>query len=551
MCSRLAGVGASSFSHQIVGIVVALAAAQSVSAAISASGNTSPNPTTPGNSPVIGSSDIGRMTITAGSSLLSNIATLGDSVNAIGLVTVTDFNSGTGSASTWTPTTLVVANAGTGQLEILNGAVVNVDFATSPGAGDLFVGNSADGVGTIIVNGLGSLLRLGDESTIGVLGTGILRIENEGYVIGTNDAATGTDIFTVGTRGRVELSNGRLRTDVLTNNGAIVGTGRVDSEDTIANTTTGRFEVDPGDRLVVDAVVDNDGEIAIVGGEIEFLRSFSNSNMAAAVTLRGGGTVRFPVSGFGFDSTSAGGVLATTAGTNDIYGTVRIQGASSRIVVAGESTAVFHEPVTNSGATIEVFPGSSAVYLHSLTTTGSGSALTVHLADPNEDPDFGSVEVGGAAALGGTLRVQLASGFAPSAGDAFQILTAAGGITGSLSLASAPALSTGLQWDLDINTTAVVLSVISTGDYNGNGVVDAADYIVWRKTLNQTGSNLAADGNGNGIVDSGDYDHWRSRFGSVIGTGLAAGASGAIPEPATSLLLLLSAIFPSCRRRSG
>ena len=63
-------------------------------------------------------------------------------------------------------------------------------------------------------------------------------------------------------------------------------------------------------------------------------------------------------------------MLATTGGTNDIYGTVRIQTASSKISVSGGSTAVFHDPVTNAGGTIEVFAGSTIVYLQGLTTTG-------------------------------------------------------------------------------------------------------------------------------------------------------------------------------------
>ena len=38
------------------------------------------------------------------------------------------------------------------------------------------------------------------------------------------------------------------------------------------------------------------------------------------------------------------------------------------------------------------------------------------------------------------------------------------------------------------------LTVILDGDYNANGVVDAADYTVWRDSLGQTGMGLAADG---------------------------------------------------------
>ncbi|HEX4413045.1 MAG TPA: choice-of-anchor Q domain-containing protein, partial [Lacipirellulaceae bacterium] len=58
------------------------------------------------------------------------------------------------------------------------------------------------------------------------------------------------------------------------------------------------------------------------------------------------------------------------------------------------------------------------------------------------------------------------------------------------------------------------------GDYSGNNVVDAADYVLWRKTL---GSNVStysgSDGNGNGAVDVGDYGVWRSNFGSKTAAG--------------------------------
>jgi hypothetical protein len=59
------------------------------------------------------------------------------------------------------------------------------------------------------------------------------------------------------------------------------------------------------------------------------------------------------------------------------------------------------------------------------------------------------------------------------------------------------------------------------GDYNANRTVDAADYVVWRKTLN-TGPVPAysgADGNGDTAVDQDDYVVWRANFGNAMPAG--------------------------------
>jgi hypothetical protein len=91
-----------------------------------------------------------------------------------------------------------------------------------------------------------------------------------------------------------------------------------------------------------------------------------------------------------------------------------------------------------------------------------------------------------------------------------------------------------------------------TGDYNGNGVVDAADYVVWRKTSGQgaTPPGSGADGNGNGTIDPGDFDFWKSTFGNTV-PGAGLGSSFAVPEPGSlSLLIILTAIalrFRDCR----
>jgi hypothetical protein len=79
------------------------------------------------------------------------------------------------------------------------------------------------------------------------------------------------------------------------------------------------------------------------------------------------------------------------------------------------------------------------------------------------------------------------------------------------------------------------------GDYNGNGAVDAADYVVWRDTLNQSGDDLAADGDSDGTIDPDDYDVWKMHFGEGPGAGgfTAAQESIPVPESTPALLMLL------------
>ena len=87
-----------------------------------------------------------------------------------------------------------------------------------------------------------------------------------------------------------------------------------------------------------------------------------------------------------------------------------------------------------------------------------------------------------------------------------------------------------------------VFFVPQAGDYNGDGAVDVADYIVWRKASGT--SNVWADGDGNGTVGPEDYALWRVNFGAGI-QGAASGALAAqVPEPTSALLLwALSALL--------
>ena len=73
------------------------------------------------------------------------------------------------------------------------------------------------------------------------------------------------------------------------------------------------------------------------------------------------------------------------------------------------------------------------------------------------------------------------------------------------------------------------------------GVVDAADYIIWRKKLGTT-FQLPNEVSGvtPGSVTQEDYTAWRARFGNTSGAGSGATLS-AVPEPSTFASVFMAA----------
>jgi autotransporter-associated beta strand protein len=67
------------------------------------------------------------------------------------------------------------------------------------------------------------------------------------------------------------------------------------------------------------------------------------------------------------------------------------------------------------------------------------------------------------------------------------------------------------------------------GDHNEDGIVDAADYVAWRKTPGDFGG------------DPGGYNTWVANFGEG-GPG-SGGGSGAVPEPSTVVLIGFTILF--------
>jgi hypothetical protein len=194
-----------------------------------------------------------------------------------------------------------------------------------------------------------------------------------------------------------------------------------------------------------------------------------------------------------------------------------------------------------------VVPGSEVEFgslqIEGRFSNGPLGTLAYTLAGVVPGDDYGQLLVDGDAAFAGTLEVVLDGEFTPSVGDSFELAT----YDSSVGQFNTLALPTGITWDLEYTPDVLVLTVLPslTGDFNGDGVVGAADYVMWRNAYGST-THPQLDLDGSGTVDDGDYTIWAANFGGIDGGG---GSAAGVPEPAAALISLSALLLAIPTRR--
>jgi hypothetical protein len=384
----------------------------------------------------------------------------------------------------------------------------------------------------------------------------------------------GGDLFLLGGDVTVGLTNSSAFTGgILVSNDsslAFTGTGFTTPATVMVNDAGSSLRLAAGQRLQANGTGLNYGWIEVLGNS-QVLGGTSEIEFGDTAVNGGDLTGRDAVLRFDGGLTNQWS-LALTGGVNDVFGDIDNQ-PSGKLIVTGGATATFYDDVTQNGAlrvskvgstnSVAVFlgdvfggggsgggdifyegavhPGSSPALItfENDVTFGSGATLEIELGGTMQGSEYDALKITGALALGGTLNaVPTSLGgdvFQPGEGDVFEILAATGGITGGFASMNLPDLTGDLYWNVLQDADTFSLEVLAPGlpgDLNADGSVDAADYVVWRKT----------DGTPAG------YEKWRTHFGQS-GGGSGASANATTPEPATLVMLMFSAAGWCLRRR--
>jgi hypothetical protein len=261
-----------------------------------------------------------------------------------------------------------------------------------------------------------------------------------------------------------------------------------------------------------------------------------------------------------FSSTAGFVPVGTTSIRVSLYGTPRTFGADGYIdnvdvrLVRAEEELLFIEVNTGTGQVAIKNQTGEAFNIDYYEIESAGNALNVAAWNSLQEQNLPGYPAGSGSGNGWE---QFGGASSSVLGESF--LTGSSRVANNASISLGAAFNAGAARDLVFRYGTVAgAAAPQSGDYNNNGVVDAADYVVWRKNLNQ--SVTLPNDSTPGTVSPEDYNVWRANFGlsseptgpSTLFRGFVryVGAAAAIPEPGSILLvgIGLAAMLVSRRR---
>ncbi len=253
-----------------------------------------------------------------------------------------------------------------------------------------------------------------------------------------------------------------------------------------------------------------------------------------------------------------GGMLDVQQGEVELAGgslsvsELRIASGSSFQFNSGtlETPSVVGDLVNNGGT---FAPGNSPA-LTDITGSYTQNSGTLEIEIDGDSPgtEFDVVAITGALNAGGTLDVVVGPGFSPQIGQTYQIITASS-INGTFQFNSATYGNGDDIFAIQYNSNSVVLEVLSLvntapGDFNGDGLINAADWNIIRSNLYGDHSGLSAgeledlgDLNADLSIDRTDFFLFKEIYEAQNGVGSFSALISGVPEPSTSVLIAMAA----------
>jgi len=527
---------------------------------------------------LVGNTGNGTLNVAAGGVVTNDTGSVGSGTGSIGVATVTD------PGSQWISSgSLLIGANGQGTLNIELGGFVSAALG--------IIGFQENSIGEVTVTGTGSHWDNTGDLKIGLDSQGTLNIYDNGVVTASGtttinslsvvnldggrfefgsalhddltrvNATAGemaglvpvSGVTGVATLTALQNSSVDLNDVAVLNSGLLHGSALLGSA--LNNQTGGEVRTLAGDWMWFGGTGNfNDGEISNFGGVVEFAQDLTN---AASGRIAGRG--QFIAGGVWLNN----GHIALSSGISDVSGDLTNFTASATIgiTVSGNADATFWDDVQNVSGLFHVSSGSSVTFFGLFTgngITGPGdvfmeadvtpgfspgtqefggnvyfgplASLEIEIAGLIAGSEYDQVNVADSISLDGTLEVSLLSGFAPTPGDAFEIITAAS-ILGTFAAETLPALPGSLEWFVNYSATSVELISTFAGDFDFDGDVDGNDFLLW-----QTDPSI------------GLLSDWETNYGAVASS--LTSVSTTVPEPTgLTMGLLAVALLSTCAKK--